>query len=64
MKSKNIGNQTGNQNTQFNKNKPSPEIRDNLDSRKNEEQDSKGDDITHNRKAHHDNLKKPKNKEK
>lgn len=30
---------------------PRPEIRDNLDSRKNEEQDMKGDDSTHNRKA-------------
>lgn len=27
-----------------------PEVRDNLDSRKNEEQDFKGDDITHNKK--------------
>jgi hypothetical protein len=60
MKNKNISNQTGNQNTQFNKNKPSPEIRDNLDSRKNEEQERKGDDITHNQKTHHDNLKKQK----
>lgn len=38
---------------QFNKKKPMPEIRDNLDSRKNEEQDFKGDDVTHNRKPHH-----------
>jgi hypothetical protein len=30
--------------------KPVPEIRDNLDSRKNEEQDFKGNDTTHNRK--------------
>ena len=30
--------------------KPGPEIRDNLDSRKEEEQDFKGDDITHNTK--------------
>ena len=56
---KNSNNQTPNQNTRFNKNKPSPEIRDNLDSRKNEEQDSKGDDITHNRKAHHGKQQKP-----
>jgi len=28
--------------------KPVPEIRDNLDSRKREEQDFKGDDVTHN----------------
>ncbi|QJB36322.1 hypothetical protein HF324_03805 [Chitinophaga oryzae] len=31
---------------------PKPEIRDNLDSRKNEEQDFKGSDTTHNRKEH------------
>ncbi len=31
---------------------PKPEIRDNLDSRKNEEQDFKGTDTTHNRKEH------------
>ncbi|RAJ06542.1 hypothetical protein LX64_01669 [Chitinophaga skermanii] len=29
-----------------------PEIRDNLDSRKNEEQDIKGGDMTHNKKEH------------
>ena len=57
---KNINNQTPNQNTRFNKNKPSPEIRDNLDSRKTEEQEVKGDDITHNRKAHHGKQQKPK----
>jgi hypothetical protein len=38
--------------------KPRPEIRDNLDSRKNEEQDFKGDDITHKSKEKHNNLKK------
>lgn len=31
-------------------NKPRPEIRDDLDSRENEEQMSKGDDTTHNEK--------------
>ena len=31
-------------------NKPRPEIRDNLDSRENEEQTLKGDDTTHNKK--------------
>lgn len=30
--------------------KPIPEVRDNLDSRKREEQDFKGSDVTHNRK--------------
>ncbi|THU40794.1 hypothetical protein FAM09_01390 [Niastella caeni] len=29
-----------------------PENKDNLDSRKNEEQDVKGDDLTHNKKEH------------
>lgn len=38
-------------------NKPSHEIRDNLDSRKKEEQDLKGDDITHNKKEHHKESK-------
>jgi hypothetical protein len=28
--------------------RPRPDIRDDLDSRKNEEQDTKGDDVTHN----------------
>lgn len=38
---------------------PRPEIRDNLDSRKNEEQDGKGDDTTHNKKVlKNDKLKK------
>lgn len=59
MKSLN-NNQLSNQNTRFNKNKPSPEIRDNLDSRKNEEQESKGNDITHNRKSHHNKASKTK----
>jgi len=30
-----------------------PENKDNLDSRKNEEQDTKGDDVTHNEKETH-----------
>jgi hypothetical protein len=59
MKNKKTVAQTGNQNNQFNKNKPSPEIRDNLDSRKNEEQERKGDDITHNEKTHHGKQQKP-----
>lgn len=42
--------QTGNANIRFNANKHRPEIRDNLDSRINEEQDFKGDDVTHNKK--------------
>jgi hypothetical protein len=39
-------------NVRFNANKR-PEIRADLDSRENEEQISKGDDITHNVKQHH-----------
>ena len=42
--------------------KPRPEIRDNLDSRMNEEELNKGDDVTHNKKEnkeHH--LKQKKN---
>lgn len=35
-----------------------PEIRDNLDSRKNEEQSNKGDDTTHNKKETHKDPKK------
>lgn len=51
-----------NQNSQHvNKNRTAPEIRDNLDSRKNEEQQFKGKDITHNVKPQHNN--KPKKKE-
>lgn len=38
---------------QLNKKGNSPENKDNLDSRKREEQDFKGDDVTHNRKATH-----------
>lgn len=35
-----------------------PEVRDDLDSRKNEEQDDKGDDTTHNKKENHHEPKK------
>jgi len=37
-----------------------PDIRDNLDSRKNEEQDFKGDDTTHNKKETEGERKKKK----
>jgi hypothetical protein len=40
------------------KKRPRPENKDNLDSRKNEEFDTKGDDITHNKKETHSELKK------
>jgi hypothetical protein len=47
---KNSRNQTSKQSKQGNLRVPKPEIRDDLDSRKNEEQDSKGSDTTHNKK--------------
>jgi hypothetical protein len=42
--------QTNLQSKQMIGHKPKPDVRDDLDSRKNEEQDTKGDDITHNKK--------------
>ena len=42
--------QINKENIKFNNNRHRPEIRDNLDNRKNEEQGFKGDDITHNKK--------------
>jgi hypothetical protein len=47
---KNIKQQTPNHNTKFNSNKQRAENKDDLDSREGEEQLSKGDDTTHNRK--------------
>lgn len=38
------------QNKQGQSHKPRPEIRDNLDSRERQEQQAKGDDVTHNEK--------------
>ncbi len=58
---KNKGKQQQQKNIKFNAYKH-PEIRDNLDSRKNEEQDFKGDDITHNVKPHHSEPKKKDNR--
>ena len=46
------------QNTSNNQNRP--EIRDNLDSRKNEEQDQKGDDWTNNEKENRNNQQRKK----
>jgi hypothetical protein len=48
------------QNKQFTGHTPKPEIRDNLDSRKNEEQRQKGDDSTHNKKDVHNEPRKGK----
>ncbi|HLG39632.1 MAG TPA: hypothetical protein VI461_08185 [Chitinophagaceae bacterium] len=57
MKNNSKGSQ---KNIQFNQNKRRPDERDNLDSRKSEEQDFKGDDITHNNKPHHNKHQKKK----
>lgn len=48
-------NQSNKQSKQGMSRVPKPEIRDNLDSRKNEEQDSKGADVTHNKKENKSN---------
>jgi hypothetical protein len=45
----------------LNTRKQRPDIRDNLDSRVNQEQDFKGDDVTHNRKEHRKPERKGKN---
>ena len=47
---KNIKQQTPNHNTKFNSNKRRAENKDELDSREGEEQLTKGNDTTHNRK--------------
>ena len=39
-----------NQNKQVQGHRPKPDVRDDLDSRKGEEQDTKGGDVTHNKK--------------
>jgi hypothetical protein len=45
--------QTNMQSKQFASHRPKPDVRDDLDSREGEEQDTKGDDVTHNRKDVH-----------
>lgn len=54
---KNSRQQTPNHNTKLNNNKHRPENKDDLDSREGEEQLTKGDDTTHNKKERK-NLKK------
>lgn len=53
------------QNKTFPGHRPQPQNKDDLDSRKNEEQDTKGDDVTHNEKqVRSDNMmRKRKNEE-
>jgi len=53
--------QTNMQNKQMVTHRPVPPTRDELDSRKNEEQDVKGDDITHNEKGKRSDRKRVKN---
>ena len=49
------------QNKQMASHRPIPDTRDDLDSRKNEEWQNKGDDVTHNKKeTKEQNLKKKK----
>lgn len=47
---KNITGKQGTQSKQTTRHNQRPDIRDDMDSRKNEEQDFKGDDTTHNKK--------------
>ena len=54
----NEGKQGSRINVKYNLHKHRPEIRDDMDSRKNEEQHSKGDDITHNKKVNQNKRKK------
>jgi hypothetical protein len=49
---KQTGRKVGGKNIQYNVHKNQPEIRDDLDSRENEEQNYKSDDVTHNQKPH------------
>ena len=57
---RNTRQQNPKQNIQFNKNKHRAENKDNLDSREGEEQQFKGDDITHNRKETRSEKKRKK----
>ena len=57
---KNSAMQTTKQNKQTNSKIPKPEIRDDLDSRENEEQQVKGSDITHNKKETRNNKQRKK----
>jgi hypothetical protein len=49
--------QDNRQNKQMVGHRPQPQVRDDLDSRKNEEQDDKGNDTTHNKKETHSQKK-------
>lgn len=53
--------QTNMQNKQMVTHRPVPPTRDELDSRSNEEQDTKGNDVTHNKKQTRSDKKRVKN---
>ena len=55
---KTLRDQMNKENKQGMSKKPRPEIRDNFDSRKEEEQDFKGDDINHNTKYQKEDTQK------
>lgn len=54
------GNQNNSSNQQGKAQAPRPDIRDDLDSRKNEEQETKGDDTTSNKKETRNNKQRKK----
>jgi hypothetical protein len=54
----NEGKQASRVNVKYNLHKHRPEIRDDMDSREKEEQQRKGDDITHNKKINQNKRKK------
>jgi hypothetical protein len=54
-------NSTGQNKTVPNSHRPIPQNKDDIDSRSNEEQDTKGEDVTHNKKEHRNDRKKVKN---
>lgn len=54
-------NRTGQNKSMPNTNIPRPQNKDDIDSRKNKEQQTKGQDITHNRQEHRSDRKNVKN---
>ncbi|GAA4755557.1 hypothetical protein [Flavisolibacter ginsenosidimutans] len=54
-------NSTGQNKTVPNTHRPQPQNKDDIDSRSNEEWDTKGDDVTHNRKEKQSDRKNVKN---
>ena len=60
---KNAQQQVPDHHPRFNSKKTRAENKDNLDSREGEEQQTKGDDVTHNRKAHQSRKSRENRKE-